>query len=220
MFPDRIRDGVRRLFRLNVRRPQDAVRDADAELDSIIDSKIEFLMARGMAAKAARAEAERTLGGSRSSVHESAEHRERTLAWHDRIDDAKTDIRYALRTFRRTPAFTAAAVITLALAIGANTAIYTAVSAVILRPLPYTDPDRLVTIGEDNANFHWQLADAAPANFLDWKDQATAFSGIAAFEQFHDNTTLTGSGAPRLLSTTAASGNFFTVLGVRAVMGR
>jgi putative ABC transport system permease protein len=220
MFPDRIRDGVRRLFRLNVRRPQDAQRDADAELDSVIDSKIEFLMARGMSAEAARAEAERTLGGSRSSVHQSAEHREHTLAWHDRVDDAKTDIRYALRTFRRTPAFTAAAVITLALAIGANTAIYTAVSAVILRPLPYTDPDRLITIGEDNANFHWNLAEAAPANFLDWKDQVPAFSGVAAFSQYRGNTTLTGNGEPRILTSTQATGNFFTVLGVRAAYGR
>ena len=109
---------------------------------------------------------------------------------------------------------------TLALAIGANTAIYTVVSAVILRPLPYTDPDRLVTIGEDNANFHWKMVDAAPANFLDWKDQVPAFSGVAAFMQFHGNTTLTGSGAPRILQSTQASGNLFSVLGVRAAQGR
>ena len=87
MFPDRIRDGVRRLFRLNVRRPQDALRDADAELDSVIDAKVEYLMARGMSAIAAREEATRALGGARASVHQSAEHRERTLAVHDRIDD-------------------------------------------------------------------------------------------------------------------------------------
>lgn len=220
MFPDRIRDGVRRLFRLNVRRPQDALRDADAELDSVIDAKIEYLVARGMPAHAAREEAERSLGAARASVHQSAEHRERTLALTDRIDDLKTDVRYALRTFGRTLAFTSAAVITLALAIGANTAIYTAVSAVILRPLPYTDPDRLITIGEDNTNFHWTLADAAPANFLDWKEQVSAFSGVAAFSQYRGNTTLTGIAAPRILSSTQASGNFFTVLGVRPAYGR
>jgi putative ABC transport system permease protein len=220
MSPDRIRNGVRRLFRLNVRRPEDALRDADAELESVIEAKAEYLAARGMSAQAAREEAERTVGRGRSGVHESARHRERTLALSERIDDLTNDIRYALRGFRRTPAFTAAAVITLALAIGANTAIYTAVSAVILRPLPYADPDRLVTIGEDNANFHWSLADAAPANFLDWKEQVTAFNGVAAFSQFRGNTTLTGNGTPRILTSTQATGNFFTVLGVRPAMGR
>ena len=198
MLPDRLRDGVRRLFRLNLRRPQDARRDADAELAAVIEERIDYLVARGMAPVAARLEAARTLGESRDALLHSAEHRERTLAVHDRIEDLKADVRYALRTFRRSPAFTAAAVITLALAIGANTAIYTAVSAVILRPLPYADPERLVTIGEENANYHWHLADASPANFLDWKDQATAFSGVAAYTQFHSTTTLTGNGSTRI----------------------
>ena len=223
MLPDPIRDGVRRLFHLNVRRPEDARRDADAELASVIDARTEYLVARGMTPAAARAEAARTVGDPgvlRASVHRSAEHRERALAAHERIEEAQTDVRYALRTFRRSPAFTAAAVITLALAIGANTAIYTAVSAVVLRPLPYSDPGRLVTIGEDNADFHWHLQDAAPANFLDWKDQVAAFSGVAAFGQFNGTTTLTGIGAPRLLASTVASGDFFSVLGVRPQLGR
>ena len=222
MLPNPIRAGVRRLFRLDLRRPSDAVRDADAELSSVIDARTEYLVARGMAPDVAHAEAVRALGDLsdvRERVQRSAEYRERALAAHDAVDDAKTDIRFALRTFRRSPAFTAAAVITLALAIGANTAMYTAVSAVILRPLPYADPERLVTIGEDNAAFHWQLADAAPANFLDWKDQVAAFSGVAAYEQFRGTTTLTGVGAPRLLSSMAASGDFFSVLGVRAELG-
>ena len=221
MLPDRIRNGVRRLFRLNVRRPEDAIRDADAELESVIEAKAEYVAARAMSAQAAREEAERVLVGARDSVHQSAQHRERTLALSDRIDDLKSDIRYALRSFRRTPAFTGAAVITLALAIGANTAIYTAVSAVILRPLPYADPDRLVTIGEDNTNFHWQP----------WPTQRRRTSSIgrirflrsAAWRHSRSSgatTTLTGAGAPRRLTTTQSSGNFFTVLGVRPALGR
>ncbi|HVT41120.1 MAG TPA: ABC transporter permease [Gemmatimonadaceae bacterium] len=223
MIPDDIRAGVRRLFRLPPGRPEDAHRDADAELASVIDAKTEYLTARGMAPDAARAEARRMLGepgGTRADLRRSAERRERRLAAFERLGEATADMRYALRTFRRAPLFAGAAVVTLALGIGANTAIYSAVSAVILRPLPYTDPDRLVTVGEDNADFRWRLQDAAPANYLDWKDQVAAFRGVAAYEPFQATTTLSGYGAPRLLTTTAASGGLFDVLGVRAALGR
>jgi len=224
MSPDRIRVGVRRLFRLALRRPDDARGDGDAELASVIEAKAEYLIARGMAPDVAQTEAARTLGvpfdSARAGVRRSAERRERTLGTREQVDEAMTDARFALRAFRRSPAFATAAIVTLGLAIGANTAIYTAVSAVLLRPLPYADPDRLVTIGEDNPDFHWHMQDAAPANFLDWREQTKGFSDIAAFSLSAGTTTLTGYGDAHVLSTAQASGNLFTVLGVEATRGR
>ena len=220
----RIRAGVTRLFRLRLHHADDAVVDADDELHAVIEAKVDYLVARGMPPDRARAEAERALGGSldqvRTLVHRSAQRRDRALGVRERVDEAVTDVRYAIRTLRKSPAFVTAAVVTLALAIGANTAIFSAVSAVILRPLPYTDADRLVTIGEDNTDFHWRGAEAAPANFLDWKAQAAGFSDVAAYQPSPGNTTLTGYGEPRVLRATQASGNLFTLLGVSAAVGR
>jgi len=224
MTAHRVRAGVARLFQLALRRPDRAATEADAELDAVLDAKAEYLIARGMSPEAARAEATRALGipldAARALVHRSARHREQRLRTRERLGEAVATCRYALRTLRRSPAFAVATIATLALAIGATTAIYTAVNAVILRPLPYTQPDRLVTIGEDNADFNWRLGDAAPANFLDWQDRVSAFRGVAAFSPFSENVTLTGFGNPRVLKATETSGNLFTVLGVRAAIGR
>ncbi len=224
MTAHRVRAGVARLFQLALRRPDRAATEADAELDAVLEAKAEYFIARGMSPEAARAEATRALGipldAARALVHRSARHREQRLRIRERLGEAVATCRYAVRTLRRSPVFAVATIATLALAIGATTAIYTAVNAVILRPLPYTQPDRLVTIGEDNADFNWQLADAAPANFLDWHDRVSAFRGVAAFSPFVGNATLTGFGNPRVLKATQASGNLFTVLGVRAAMGR
>src|SRR3954447_23883451 len=90
-----------------------------------------------------------------------------------------TDFRYATRMLLKHPAVTAVAVITLALGIGANTAIFSVVNAVILRPLPYKNPDRLVSLWENvPQRGRWRVA---PANFFDWKKQNTTFEDLAAF---------------------------------------
>ena len=139
---------------------------------------------------------------------------------HEWLEDLIADLRYAARTLRRSPALTAAAMLTLALAIGANTAIFSAVSAVMLRPLPFADPSRLVMLWESNPDFHWVHEDAAPANVLDWKEQSGGFTDVAAYPDFAGTTTLTGYGEPRLLKAQPVTGNFFDVLGVRAELGR
>ncbi len=220
---DPIRNGIRRLFRLALHRHADAAPDADAELGAVIDARIEYLVARGASPDAARAEAMRHLGASpdnaRDAVRRSAEQRERSLRWRAWFGDMTSDVRYAIRTLRRTPALGGAAVLTLALAIGANTAIFSAVSAVILRPLPYTDPDRLVFVGEENPDFGWHLQDAAPANLLDWKEQVHEFADVAGYFSFSGDRTLTGYGDPKTLSVATVTGNFFDVLGVRPALG-
>src|SRR5579864_5817358 len=85
------------------------------------------------------------------------------------------DARYGARTLRRNPALTVSAILTFALAIGANTAIFSAVNAVMLEPLPFRDADRLVVVGENNPDFGWHMSDAAPANYLDWRARVPAF---------------------------------------------
>ena len=92
------------------------------------------------------------------------------------------DIRYALRTLKRAPGFTVIAILTLALGIGANTAIFSIVNAVLIRPLPFERPDRLVRVLESNPRRGLNVTPVSPANFVDWKQQGTAFADMAAIE--------------------------------------
>ncbi len=219
-----VRAGVRRLFRLALHRPDWAADEADAELESVLQERVDFLVSGGMAPDAARAEALGRLGdsihGARARLQHSAERRERHLMLSEWLDDLLTDGRYALRSLRRSPAVATAAILTLALAIGANTAIFSAVNAVMIRPLPFQQPDRLVALWEKNPDFHWYQEDAAPANYIDWQEQVSAFADVAAYPSFPGTVTLTGSGAPRLLPAQVVTGNFFEVLGIRPFLGR
>jgi putative ABC transport system permease protein len=149
-IPGGIRAGVRRLFRLALRRPDLAHEDVDEELRFHIDERIERFMARGMTREEARAETLRRIGGdfneTRERLHLSAVNRERRLAMREHMEEVLQDVRYAARGLARRPGFTAIAVLTLAIGIGATTAIFSAVHAIILRPLPFADPDRLMRI--------------------------------------------------------------------------
>ena len=224
--PD-IRAGVRRLFRLAIHRPETAAADADAELEALVAEEVRYLVGLGVAPEEARAQAFRRITGGRENlaaaagrVRRSAEQRERRMKFRDWLDDLAHDIRTSLRTLRRAPALVVAAVLTLSLAIGANTAIFSAVNAVILRPLPFAEPDRLVMLWESNPDFQWERAEAAPANLLDWKEQTDVFTDIAGYPSFASTATLTGYGEPRLLRAQSVTGNFFSVLGVGVQQGR
>jgi len=122
------------------------------------------------------------------------------------------DLRYGLRTMRRGPGFAAVAIMTLALGIGANTAIFSVVNAVLLRPLPYREPAGLVTVLHDG----WKPV--APANFLDWREQSGAFESIAAAQLW--GLTMTGRDRPEQLEVLQTSAEMFQVLGVDAALGR
>jgi predicted permease len=128
------------------------------------------------------------------------------------------DLRYALRQLRKSPGFTAVAVITLALGIGANTAIFNVVNAVLLKPLPYQDPDRLVMVWEQNPHRGWFENIVSSANFLDWKKQNHVFTDMAAFESVPFN--LTGNNKPEEIVGERVTTNLFSVLGVQALRGR
>lgn len=126
------------------------------------------------------------------------------------------DLRYGLRMLTKNPGVSVIAILTLALGIGANTAIFSVVSAVLLNPLPYKDPDRLVSLWE-NVPTHGRWR-AAPANFLDWKKQNTVFEDVVAFGGA--TATLTGDGDPEQLSGTAVTPGYFEVVGVQPALGR
>ncbi len=122
------------------------------------------------------------------------------------------NLRYAARTLRKNPGFTAVAIITLALGIGANTAIFSVVNAVLLRPLPYKDDGRLVVILHKGRN------PVSPANFLDWRSQSQVFTQMGAAEYWTPN--LTGSSNPEKLWALHVSPEIFSILGVQPLLGR
>jgi len=129
------------------------------------------------------------------------------------------DLRYGLRMLRKAPGFTAVALISLALGIGANTAIFGVVKAVLLKPLPFTDPDHLVKLWESNPqNPGDEIMPVAPADFADWRQRTHSFGEIGASYDVHKS--LTGVGEPAALSGYAFSANVFHVAGVTPFLGR
>src|SRR6185436_7422210 len=129
------------------------------------------------------------------------------------------DFRFAIRMLLKNPGFTAVAVLTLALGIGANTAIFSVVSSVLLRPLPCKDPDRLVTVWERSVKKGYEMNHAGAATFLDWKAQSTVFESMAAFG-IEEGLSLTGDHEPERINAVPVSANLFEVLGVNPTLGR
>jgi putative ABC transport system permease protein len=128
------------------------------------------------------------------------------------------NLRYALRQVRENPGFFALAVAALALGIGANTAIFSAVEAVLLKPLPYNHPEQLVMVWEDASFIGFATNTPAPANYVDWKAQNQVFTDMAARRA--SSMSLTGDGAPEELYGQRVTPNFFDVLGVQPTIGR
>ncbi|HEV2668302.1 MAG TPA: ABC transporter permease, partial [Blastocatellia bacterium] len=126
------------------------------------------------------------------------------------------DLRYGLRMLAKKPSFTAVAVFTLALGIGANSTIFSVVNAVLLRPMPLEDPDRLIKIWE--TFLPSGQGTASIPNLKDWREHNTVFNGIAAYQSSSFN--LRGQDSPERLQGSAVSPNFFDVVGVRPRLGR
>jgi putative ABC transport system permease protein len=130
------------------------------------------------------------------------------------MDTLWQDLRYSFRMLLKSPGFTAVAILALALGIGANTAIFSVVNAVLLRPLPYKDPNRLTILWEKAAT---QDTSVSYPNFQDWRDQNQSFEEIAAFRRASFN--LTGAGEPERLAARMASASFFSMLGSKPFRG-
>jgi predicted permease len=134
------------------------------------------------------------------------------------MDTVLQDVRFTLRSLARRPGFTAAVVVTLALGIGANTAIFSVVNAVLLQRLPFTDPDRLVMVWEDATAYGFPRNTPAPGNYSTWAAEIGAFDGVGALDTRDFN--LVGDGDPEKIGGAGVTANFFTVLGVQPRVGR
>ena len=129
-----------------------------------------------------------------------------------------TDVRYAIRLFSRAPGFTLAVIVVTALGIGANSAIFTALDNTVIRPLPYTDPERLAMLWEDFSVYGLPKNRVSPGTFFDWRKRTQVFESLAAYGGRNIN--LTGGGAPEEVLGQAVTANLFPLLGVPPLLGR
>src|SRR5882724_6591182 len=187
--------------------------ELDDELRSYVELQAAEKIRRGMSPEDALREARRELGGM-DQVKENV----RDVRPGVFMDTLVHDIRYAFRMLQRNRAFALVAILTLALGIGANTAIFTVVDGVVLKPLPYPDPDRLLTLWERSRTDGLQST-VAPANFYDWREQSLSFGKMAAIDPYPDFI-LNGSGEAQRLSGADVSAEFFSLLGTRMELGR
>ena len=194
--------------------------DLDREFNDEIAAHAELLTdenrRRGMSPGEARRAALITLGGI-----ESAKELHRDTRGLPSLDSVLLDLRYTFRTLRRDAGFTTFAVLTIGLGIGASTTIFSVVNALLIRPLPFRDPGRLVWIA-NNGKEGLSGETTQVNNFLDLREQSKSYSDLAAYFAFYgvgDNK-LTGVGEPERLSGVPVSGNFFPLLGVEPQLGR
>src|SRR5438876_2984641 len=187
------------------------VSDFNAEIEAHLQLEIERLKEQGLSEQEARAAARRAFGNvmhAEERFYESG----RWLWW----DHLRQDVHFGLRMLAKSPGFAAVAILTLALAIGANTAIFSVVDAVLLRPLPFIDPARLVWATE---HFAFGPSTVISADFPAWKDRNHVFEQIAAFGGT-SGANLTGAGEPSRVSVTNVTTGFFSMLGVQPIAGR
>ena len=198
------------------------VRDVvDEELRFHLEGRVEDLMAKGMTRQQAEAEARRRFGdperiGAELETIDTAMHRRQRLG--DHLTALARDARLALRSMRAHPGYTAVVALTLGLAIGANTAIYSAVRSVLLRPLPVAGLERLVVMRVDMPRLELLDTQMSPAEVVDWTKRDDVFEAFTAVSG--TSITITGSGEPRRLSVARTLGDFRTVFQLRPAFGR
>ena len=203
-------------FRLALRRR--AKIDVDEEFAFHIDMRASELVARGWDRDTARKEAERQFGDlddARRFCRETDERRESRNMNRELLQEFQQDTSFAMRALRRAPGFSIVAILTLALGIGANTAIFSVVRGILLRPLPFRNPEQLVIAAP---LYNGQRSVWSPANISDVRDQNKSFSSIATIEGH--SAVLTGAGDPERLRGFNVSADFFNILGVVPVRGR
>ena len=192
--------------------------ELDAELRFHMDQQVDENMLAGMQPDEARKAALHAMGDLTQHQEECRDLR--GVNW---IENLLQDLRYSMRRLRQEPGFTAVAVLTLALGVGSNTAIFSVVRAALLRPLPYAQPDRLITLGEVRSRNEpdplamstWY---ASYPDFLDWRAQSKTLESLAGFNG--DGFTLRGVGQPESVSAVQVTPNFFSTLGIRPQFGR
>jgi predicted permease len=206
---DFIRTLISRVASLFRRHQQDA--DLDDELRAHIDLSVRELKARGLSDEEARRQALARFGGLTQTREAYREQR-----GFSSMEILVQDVRFALRQLRKTPGFTLTVIFTLALGIGANTAMFSVVNGVLLNPLPFPHADQLVSLHESKPNFS---QGAIPyLNFLDWRSQNKSFASMALSRGW--SFSMTGLGDAEQVSGQYLSSGFFSVLGVHPLVGR
>ncbi len=192
-------------------------KQSDEEMNREIEQHLAGLTSRyeaeGMSPAQARQAALKEFGG----VEQIKERARAERVWMWPLEFSR-DLRYALRMLAKNPGFTFVAVMALALGIGANSAIFSVIDVVLVRPLPYRDAAQLVTVWEEATKLGFPFNTPSPANFLDWREQNSVFSGMAATADKSFN--LTGSGEPERLDGERVSANLFSLLGADPFLGR
>jgi putative ABC transport system permease protein len=212
------RPDFRRAFRLPLFRR--AAASVDEEFQFHLEMRATELISRGWDPVSARAEARRQFGDvddARTYCRRTDERREKRLMRTELWTELGQDISYALRSLRKAPGFALVAILTLALGVGANTAIFSVVRGILLRPLPFADPGRLVMVA-GTYNGGRQPNAVSPANAYDWRAQNRSFTSMAVIAGHA--VVITGSGEPERLRGFDVGGDFFSILGVKALRGR
>ncbi|MEO7086056.1 MAG: ABC transporter permease [Gemmatimonadaceae bacterium] len=206
----------RRYLRFWKSSPADDVRD---ELEFHIQATIDELVADGLSPAAARARAQENFGDVKriaATLDTLSRQRERTMARAEWWDTIKQDVVFGLRQLRRSPAFTIVAVSTLALGIGANSAIFSVVYSVLLRPLPFANADRILALGQrDGSN---AVCCLPFGNYAAWRDRTAGFAEIGA--TWGGSSVLTGTGDPLTVGMVPASASYFRAMFIPPTLGR
>jgi predicted permease len=203
-----ITSGLRSLFR-----KEQVSQELDEELRAYQEIAADEKMKDGLS----RQEALRAVRLERGSLEVSKEI-VRSGAWEFFVETCWRDLRYALRMFRKSPAFTLIALLTLTLGLGINCAIFTVVNSVLLRPLPYPDSERLVIIQRHFPEI--TLTSASANKFLFWRAHSRAFESMTGYSIISSGVNLTGAGEPEHFRSLRVSADFFHTLGVRPALGR
>ncbi len=206
---DEVLQGFHRLRALFRRAQQD--RELDAEMSAHLELAIEENLERGLSPAEARRQALVRFGGSQQAKETHREARGLPL-----VESLLQDLRFAFRMLRKSPGFTAVAVVTLALGIGANTALFSVINGVLLNPLPFPNAGRIVSMFQDKPNF--PKGSISYPNFLDWRQDNRSFQAIAAY-RWADGT-IRGVGEPEAVPAQRVSATFFAILGVQPNLGR
>ena len=186
--------------------------ELDEELRSHLERQVEKYVRSGLSREEAQRQAWREFGG-----YEQVKEEYRDAHGVSFIETLIRDVRYGLRTLRNNPGFSVVAIMTLALGIGANTAIFSVIDSVLLRPLAYADPASLVMVWENDSQHPNPHNTVSPPDFLDWSNRNSVFSGVAGL--FDQRANLTGNVAPQEVVLQDVTANFFSVLGVNPVLG-
>src|SRR5262245_18994719 len=206
-----LREWMRRLWGTIRRNPRDS--EMQEELRSHLELASEDMLQHGNSTEDTLRGARLKAGGVAQAMEAMRD--QRGLPW---LDDVMRDVRHALRSLRRSPAFTAVALLTLALAIGGNTTIFSIVNAVLLRPLPYRSPEQLAMLWTEDPTQNLRESRSAAWNVEQWRSQNQSLADMAVFDAV--STTLTAADGEEQIAGASMSPNLLPLLGVQPAQGR